>query len=73
MCQYVLKHYKNEGDDFLRCIINGNERWFHYYNPESKHQSVEWKHQFKMQTNSEKSDVHTVFWDSQGPVLEHYQ
>jgi hypothetical protein len=36
--------YGAEGDPFLERIITGDEAWTHHYGPESKHQSMEWKH-----------------------------
>ena len=79
VCQKHLVHYSNEWDIFLDRIITGDETWVHHYKPESKWQSMEWKHpqlpckkKFKIQPSAGKL-VLTVFWDSQGPVLEHYQ
>jgi len=28
--------YGQEGDDFLKCIVTGDETWVHYYTPETK-------------------------------------
>ena len=49
------------------------------HGPESKQQSMEWKNsqspckkKFKTQPSAQKLML-TVFWDSQGQVLEHYQ
>ena len=50
-----------------------------HYDPESKRQSMKWKH--PQSPSKKKSETQpfegkvmlTVFWDSQGPVLEHYQ
>lgn len=79
ICQQNLDRYGNEGDAFLDRIITGDETWIHHYEPESKRQSMEWKHpqsptkkKFKSQPSAGKLML-TVFWDSQGPVLEHYQ
>ena len=48
------------------------------YAPESKHRSMEWKHpgspvkkKFKSQLSARKVML-TIFWDSQGVILEHY-
>ena len=57
-----------------------DETWVqHHYEPKSKRQSIEWKHpqspckkKFKIQPSAGKLML-TVFWDSQGSVLEHYQ
>jgi len=73
-----LAHYR-EGDNFLQQIVIGDETWIHHYEPESKRQSMQWKHasspvakKFKMQLSAGKLML-TVFWDSQGPILETYQ
>ena len=57
----------------------GDETWIHHYEPESKRQSVQWKHlhlpakkKFKMHPTAARLML-TVFWDSQGLLLEHYQ
>ncbi|KAI6648179.1 Histone-lysine N-methyltransferase SETMAR [Oopsacas minuta] len=38
----LLSRY-NAGEDFLYRIVTGDETWFHYYEPESKTQSKQWK------------------------------
>ena len=38
----LLSRYKTE-EDFLDSIVTGDESWFHYYEPESKSQSKQWK------------------------------
>jgi hypothetical protein len=78
ICQSLLNCYCQEGNTFLRRIITGDETWIHHYVPESKRQSLEWKHptslaKKKLKTLSAGNVMLTVFWDSQGPVLEHYQ
>ena len=64
---------------FLQQIVTGDETWIHHYEPESKRQSMQWKHpsspvakKFKTQPSAGKLML-TVFWDSQGPILETYQ
>ena len=78
ICQKHLDRFGNERD-ILDRIITGDETWVHHYDPESKRQSMEWKHpqspckkKFKTQPSAGKLML-TVFWDSQGPVMEHYQ
>jgi len=66
----------NERDDtFLRRIVTGDETWVHHYEPESKRQSMEWRHpsspktkKFKTQTSAGKV-MATVFWDCRGVIL----
>ena len=79
ICQKHLDCYGNERDIILDRIITGDKTWVHHYELESKQQSMEWKHpqspckkKFKTQPSTGKLML-TVFWDSQGPVLEHYQ
>jgi hypothetical protein len=31
-------------EEFLSRIVTGDETWLHHYEPESKRQSMEWKH-----------------------------
>jgi len=78
ICSSLLERYNREGDNFLNCIITGDETWVHHYEPETKRQSMQWKHtsspsskNFKSQPSAGKLLL-TVFWDSQGPILEHY-
>jgi len=44
VCQDLLNQHKAEGDSFLDRIITGDETWCHHYEPESKRQSMEWRH-----------------------------
>ena len=74
-----LACYREEGDNFLQQIVSGGETWIHHYEPESKRQSMRWKHpsspaakKFKTQPSAGKLML-TVFWDSLGPILETYQ
>jgi hypothetical protein len=40
----MLRRYRDEGDDFLLSIVTGDENWFHYFDPETQQQSMEWLH-----------------------------
>ena len=79
VCQRHLDRYGNERDIFLDRIITGYETCVHHYEPESKRQRMEWKHpqspcKKKLRTQPSAGKLmFTVFWDSQGPVLEHYK
>ncbi|PNF42409.1 hypothetical protein B7P43_G18386 [Cryptotermes secundus] len=37
----LLQRYQHKGDDFLFCIVTGDESWFHHFEPEMKQQSME--------------------------------
>jgi len=39
-----LTRYALEGDDFLRSIVTGEETWVFHHTPESKQQSLQWRH-----------------------------
>ena len=79
ICQWLLDPYGAEGDHFLERIVMGDEKWVHHYEPESKHQRMEWKHHhlssknmFKMHPTTGKLML-SVFWDSLRLLLKHYQ
>lgn len=70
-----LERYADERDDFLNSIVTGDETWVHHFTPESKRQSLEWRHptsprrrKFK-QTQSTGKIMATVFWDRKGVLL----
>jgi len=70
-----LMHYHKEGDGMLSHIVTGDETWVSHITPESKQQSLHWKHtgspkrkKFK-QTFSTRKIVCTVFWDRQSVLL----
>jgi hypothetical protein len=44
VCQRILNYYNNEGKEFLKRIVTGDETWVHHCEPESKSQSMVWKH-----------------------------
>jgi len=76
VCSQHFARYREEGDNFLQQIVTGDETWIHNYEPESRWQSMQWKHpsssvakKFKMQLLAGKLML-TVFWDSQGPIHE---
>jgi len=72
ICSSLLERYNHEDDNFLNHIITGDETWFHHYEPETKrHTSSPSSKKFKSQPSAGKLLL-TVFWDSQGPILEHY-
>jgi hypothetical protein len=44
ICKRLLDCYGAESDHFLERTVTGDETWTHHYEPESKHQSMDWKH-----------------------------
>jgi histone-lysine N-methyltransferase SETMAR len=75
-----LLWYADEGD-VLNSIVTWDESRVHHYQPESKHASVQWKHpsspstkQFKVTSMpSAGKFMLTLFWDSHGVLLAHFQ
>ena len=74
MCAQLLARYNKEGEAFLQRIVTGDESWVHHYDPESKAQSMEYRHKtspsprkFKVVASARKV-MFTVFWDMEGVV-----
>ncbi|KAJ4437856.1 hypothetical protein ANN_13795 [Periplaneta americana] len=70
-----LQRYHDDGDEFLDRIVTGNETWISHFTPETKQQSMHWRHsgspvrtKFK-QTLSVRKVMCTVFWDRKGILL----
>ena len=42
VCQDILEHLQTE-PDLLQRVITGDESWIFKYDPETKHQSLQWK------------------------------
>jgi histone-lysine N-methyltransferase SETMAR len=78
ICSHLLEWYNCKGGNFLNRIITGDETWIHHYEPETKRQRIQLKHTLSLTSNKFKSQssvrkhMLTVFWDSQGPILQHY-
>ena len=73
-----LLRFNDHGEDFLEQIVTGDETWVHQHCPETKAQSVAWKHPgsptiktFKTSTSSGKL-MATVFWDMHFVLLLHF-
>ena len=74
ICRELLAKFDEDGEDFLRQIVTGDESWVHHYDPESKQQSKECRHKtspfpkkFKAFSSARKVLL-TIFWDSEGVV-----
>ncbi|KAJ4435424.1 hypothetical protein ANN_18039 [Periplaneta americana] len=70
-----LQRYHDDGDEFLDRIVTGDETWISHFTPETKQQSMHWRHsgspvrtKFK-QTLSVRKVMCTVFWDRKGILL----
>ena len=70
-----LMCYHKEGDSMLSHVVTGDETWVSHITPDSKQQSLHWKHtgspkrkKFK-QTFSTRKIMCTILWDRQGVLL----
>lgn len=70
-----LTRYNEEGDAFLSRIVTGDETWVCHVTPESKLQSMEWRHTSSPTKTKAKPLITcrklmcTVFWDRHGVLL----
>ena len=68
-----LTRYAQEGDEFLDTIVTGDETWVFRYTPESKQQSLQWRHTQSPRTkkiqNFSKKILASLFWDRKGILL----
>jgi histone-lysine N-methyltransferase SETMAR len=71
-CRAFLTPYHAEGEQFLARILMEDEIWVYFYEPESKRQSMECQENFKSAPSAGKL-ILTLFWDVNGPIIEHYQ
>lgn len=78
VCTDLKARYEREGDSFLNKILTCDETWVHHFEPETKRQSMEWKHtsspvrkKFRTQASAGKVML-TVFWDARGVVFCDY-
>jgi hypothetical protein len=63
---------------FLERIVTADVTWLHHYEPDSKAQSIAWKHltspvakKFKSQPSAGKMML-TLFWDMEDVILVHF-
>lgn len=78
ICEDLLGRWRAEPKDFFDRIVTMDETWVHHFDPESKRQSMVWKHvdspapkKFKV-TMSAGKVMATVFWDNQGVIMTNY-
>ncbi|XP_015904956.1 mariner Mos1 transposase [Parasteatoda tepidariorum] len=65
-----LTRYNEDADDFLSRIVTGDETWVSYDTPETKQQSMEWRHTSSpTKVLTPRELMCTVFWDRKGILL----
>jgi len=70
-----LEFFRRDPNGFLSRLLTMNETWLYHYDPETKQQSVEWRHigsprpkKFRVQKSAGKV-LTSIFWDQDGIVL----
>jgi len=76
-CQAMLSRDKGMNSAFFSSIVTMDETWMPMFNPETKWQSAQWKHndspppkKFRVTASAQKMMV-AMFWDSEGVILTH--
>lgn len=74
----ILQHFELSSDNFLDRLVTVDETWLYHYDPETKQQSMQWRHsgsprpkKFKTQKSAGKV-MATVFWDKDGILMTEY-
>ena len=44
MYMYLLSRYEDDPEAFMYRVVIQDETWVHHFDPESKKQSMQWKH-----------------------------
>ena len=73
-----LEFFRCSPNDFLSRLVTVNETGLYHYDPETKQQSLEWRHygsphpkKFRVQKSAEKV-LASIFWDQDGILLIDY-
>ena len=73
-----LTRYAQEGDEFLDSTVTGDETLGFHHTPESKQQSLQWRHTHSPRTKKFKTSISvkkimvSVFWDRKGILLVNF-
>jgi len=80
-CQFseqLLEFLRHDPKDFLSRLLTTEETWLYHYDPETKQQSMEWRHRvsprpqkFRVQKSAGKV-LASIFWDQDGILLIDY-
>ena len=75
ICCANLQRFHHEGQDFLSCIVTGDETWVYSWDPKLKRQSAQWHkqgspHPKKAQHKQGAMKVmHIIFFDAAGILV----
>jgi len=81
LCQssgQISEFFRRGPNDFLSRLVIMNETWLYHYDPETKQQSVEWRHsgsscpkKFRVRKSAGKV-LASIFWDQDSILLIDY-
>jgi len=70
--EHLLEFFRRDPNDFLSRLVTMDETWLYHYDPETKQQSMEWRHsgsprpkKFRVQKSAGKV-LASIFWDQDG-------
>lgn len=76
--QWICNQFNDRKSNFLDRLVTMDETWIHYYDPETKEMSKEWKHsgsprpkKFRVQKSAGKV-LASIFWDKDGIIFVDY-
>ena len=76
--RYLLSCHEDDPGDFIDQVVTQDETWVHNFDPESKMQSMQWKHTGSpppkklKRVSSAGKVIASAFWDSQGVIMIDY-
>jgi len=77
-CEQLLEFFRRDPNDFLSRLVTMDETWLYHYDPETKQQSLEWRHSGSPRPQKIPSAKirwkcsHLDFWDQDGILLIDY-
>ena len=70
--EQILEFFRRDPNDFQSRLVTTNETWFYHYDPETKQQSMEWRHsgsprpkKLRVQKSAGKV-LASISWDQEG-------
>ena len=78
LSEQLLEFLRRDPNDFLSLLVTMDKTWLCHYDPETKQQSMEWRHsgsphpkKFRVQKSAGKV-LASIFWDQDGILLIDY-
>jgi len=78
LSEQLLEFFRRDPNDFLLRLVTMGETWLYHYDPETKQQSMGWRHggspcpkKFRVQKSAGKV-LASIFWDQDGILLIDY-